>query len=501
MNSGKVYLVGAGPGDIGLLTLKGKEILNSADVVVYDNLVGDEIIASIPKSALLVNVGKRAGRHSLPQDEINRVLVKHAKEGKTVIRLKGGDPFVFGRGAEELCALSDEGIPFEIVPGVTAAVSVPAYSGIPATHRDFASSVHIIAGHKRAGSEFDIDFEPLIKAKGTLVFLMGLTALSDIMNGLLRAGMDPGTPAAVISRGTTAAQKTVIADIKTLVSKVKEQGLETPATIVVGDVCRYAEKFAWRDSLPLSGRKIIVTRPEERSSEIALRLRRAGAEVLALPSVSLRKIENNERLRRSIEKLEGYDWLVFTSAAGVRFLMEELFDFGRDARSLSKAKIACIGKATASELKKYALRADLVPDEYNGKALGQALLKNAAENSRILISRSSSGSDEIIKTLALRDDIKTDDIAIYDTVYEEIPMIGERRLFENDGIDCVIFTSASTVRGFALSAQGLDFAKIRAVCIGEITARQAAEYGMKVHTSKKATVDSLIELVISLFAE
>ena len=261
MKQGKVWLVGAGPGDIGLFTLKGMEVLSQAEVVVYDSLVGQGVLAKVPSSARLINVGKRADKHTMPQEQINQVLLEEAQKGYRVVRLKGGDPFLFGRGGEELELLTANGIPYEVVPGVTSSIAVPAYNGIPVTHRDFCSSVHIITGHRRAGKEYDIDFQALVNAKGTLVFLMGIAALNDICQGLLNAGMDPEMPAAVLQKGTTSDQKRVVATVATLKEEVERQGIETPAIIVVGKVCRLSEEFGWYERLPLADWKVLVTRP------------------------------------------------------------------------------------------------------------------------------------------------------------------------------------------------------------------------------------------------
>lgn len=276
METGKVWLVGAGPGDIGLFTLKGKEVLSRAEVVVYDSLVGDGVLAMIPREARTIDVGKRASHHTMPQEKINQVLLEEAKKGYRVVRLKGGDPFLFGRGGEELELLAEHHIPYEVVPGVTSPMAVPAYNGIPVTHRDFCSSVHIITGHKRAGQEYDIDFKALVDTKGTLVFLMGVTALPDICRSLLEAGMEPDMPAAILQKGTTAGQKRIVATVSTLEEEVKKQGIETPAIIVVGKVCSLAERFEWAENLPLFGKKVLVTRPKGLISRMAAKLRVQG---------------------------------------------------------------------------------------------------------------------------------------------------------------------------------------------------------------------------------
>ena len=350
MKQGKVWLVGAGPGDIGLFTLKGMEILSQADVVVYDSLVGQGVLAKIPPSARLINVGKRADRHTMKQEQINQVLLEEAQKGYRVVRLKGGDPFLFGRGGEELELLTANGIPYEVVPGVTSSIAVPAYNGIPVTHRDFCSSVHIITGHRRAGREYDIDFQALVNTRGTLVFLMGIAALNDICQGLLDAGMDPKMPAAVLQKGTTSDQKRVVATVATLKEEVERQGIETPAIIVVGRVCQLSEEFGWYERLPLAGWKVLVTRPKGRSSRTADELRRKGAEVLELPSIRTVPLEDQSRLHQALEKMEQYQWLVFTSPTGAEVFFEKMFAEKKDIRCLSSLKVAAIGQGTAKTL-------------------------------------------------------------------------------------------------------------------------------------------------------
>ena len=383
MKKGKVWLVGAGPGDIGLFTLKGAAVLQQADVVVYDSLVGEGVLAKIPEHARLINVGKRANHHTMVQEDINKVLLEEAEKGNKVVRLKGGDPFLFGRGGEELELLSENGIPYEIVPGVTSPISVPAYNGIPVTHRDFCSSLHIITGHKRAGQEYDIDFKALTQTKGTLVFLMGIAALEDICKGLLAGGMDPNVPAAVLQKGTTAGQKRVVATVGTLKEEVDRQGIETPAIIVVGKVCSLADKFAWYEKLPLAGWKVLVTRPRQHISKTADLLRQKGAEVLELPSICTVPVEDNGRLYEAFEKLDTYQWIIFTSPAGVEIFFDEMDRKEMDVRSLGQAKIAVIGEGTKKKLKEHHLLADFVPDVYDGDTLGAELAKELQGNEKI----------------------------------------------------------------------------------------------------------------------
>ncbi|MDO5133895.1 MAG: uroporphyrinogen-III C-methyltransferase [Eubacteriales bacterium] len=461
--TGKVWLVGAGPGDRGLFTLKGLEVLSAAEVVVYDALVGEEVLTLIPRNAELVNVGKRAGNHLMAQEEINMLLLRKAQEGKRVVRLKGGDPFLFGRGGEELELLAGNGIPYEVVPGVTSAIAVPAYNGIPVTHRDYTSSVHIITGHRRRGGEYDIDFQALVRTKGTLIFLMGLSSLGAIMDGLLAAGMDPEKPAAVLEKGTTAGQRRIVATVATLEKEAERAKIGTPAIIVVGDVCALAEDFAWYEKRPLAGKRILVTRPREHISEMSSRLRKLGAEVMELPAIETEPITPNEALESYLSEAFGgtadenlssvpcaagddvpalpggakeavpvsapcslaesaafaagsCDWIVFTSPTGVKVFMD-FFLQKYDVRDLWRTKLAVIGRGSAKALREYGLKADFMPTVYDGETLGRQLReriladkknegerereagRHAADQVRVLIPRARIGNKELILAL------------------------------------------------------------------------------------------------------
>ena len=494
MAAGKVWLVGAGPGDIGLFTLKGEAVLQQADVVVYDSLVGEGVLARIPEHARLINVGKRASHHTMVQEDINKVLLEEAQKGNKVVRLKGGDPFLFGRGGEELELLSENGISYEIVPGVTSPISVPAYNGIPVTHRDFCSSLHIITGHKRAGQTYDIDFRALTQTKGTLVFLMGIAALEDICKGLLNEGMDPDMPAAVLQKGTTAGQKRVVATVSTLNAEVDRQGIETPAIIVVGKVCSLADRFAWYEKLPLAGWKVLVTRPRQHISKTADLLRKKGAEVLELPSICTVPVEDNSRLYEAFEKLAAYQWIIFTSPVGVEIFFDEMDRKEMDVRSLGQAKIAVIGEGTKKKLKEHHLLADFMPSVYDGETLGTELAKELQGDEKILIPRAEAGNKKLTELLE-QTGAKVDDIATYTTCYEKSRLIDEKKEFETGSVDCVVFTSASTVRGFVEGTPGLDYTSVKAACIGKQTKAAADAYGMQTRMAKKATIESLIELV------
>ena len=489
MRTGTVILVGAGPGDPGLLTRKGLEAIARAQVVVFDRLVGPEILGLIPENAEKIDVGKQASNHPVPQHRINQILLEKALEGKRVVRLKGGDPFLFGRGGEELELLKEHGISFQEVPGVTSALSVPAYAGIPVTHRDYCSSVHIITGHAKAGSELKIDFDALRRTKGTLVFLMGVTALPMICKGLLDSGMAADMPAAVIERGTLPRQRKVISTLAELPKAAKDAKIVSPAIIVVGRVCGLSDSFDWFDNLPLKGREIIVTRPAERNGSLCGELSALGASVTAYPCIRTVERVHNPELDDAIGKLNDYRFLVFTSPAGPEIFFRHLRKQHKDARALWNLKIAAIGPKTAGELEKFGVFADLVPETYDSDHLAQAM---AGVEGPVLLCRASEGSDAVPRLFAKKG-IPYADIACYDTVYEAPNSKPVKELVESGAI--VTFTSASTVRGFVRSLPDTDYSRIIGCCIGKQTAAEAEKYGIPVKIAEKATMESLIECI------
>lgn len=434
----------------------------------------------------------------MPQEEINQVLVEEAKKGYRVVRLKGGDPFLFGRGGEELELLTKEGIPYEVVPGVTSSLAVPAYNGIPVTHRDFTSSLHIITGHKKQGQPYDIDFEALVQTKGTLVFLMGVTALGDICQSLLKAGMDPEMPAAILQKGTTARQKRIVATVATLEAEVKRRGIETPAIIVVGKVCALADTFAWYEKLPLAGYRVLVTRPRDLISTMASKLRTLGAEVLELPAIRTVPLADQSALYAALKRLDSYQWIVFTSPTGVKVFFEEMKKARVDVRALGTVKLAAIGKGTKKALEERGLFVDLMPETFDGASLGKALCEVCKGEERILIPRAKIGNHEILEELQKKPGLQISDIATYDTFYEKQEIIDQKKEFEEGAIDCAVFTSASTVKGFVEATPGLDYRKVRAACIGKQTKAAADAYGMETYMAKEAAIDSVLELVIEL---
>ena len=546
--AGKVWLVGAGPGDLGLFTIKGLEVLQKAEVVVYDALIGDAVLTLIPDRAEKINVGKRAGNHRMTQEQINLTLLEQAQAGKRVVRLKGGDPFLFGRGGEELELLVENDVPYEIVPGVTSAFAVPAYNGIPVTHRDFTSSVHIITGHRRssanthsigraeasrnmntagsAGSLSDsdglgIDYEALVRTKGTLIFLMGLSTLPVIMRGLLDAGISPDTPAAVLERGTTAGQRRVLATVSTLEEETDRARIKAPAIIVVGEVCRLAESFAWAEKRPLAGRKILLTRPKELISEMAGRLRRMGAEVLEMPAIETVPIQPNPALEDCFQKdpkgaaysqktAGRTDWMVFTSPTGVRIFMDWFLP-DHDIRDLAGIRIAAIGEGSAKKLRQYGILCDFVPTVYDGETLGRELAQEIRQEReahndipaavRVLIPRAAIGSRELVEELEKAGDIEILDIPTYTTEYVTKSIVDAREQIENGEIHYAVFTSASTVRGFSAVMEGADLSRIKAVCIGRQTRAAAQAQGMQTRMAEKATLDALLDAVMQCAAE
>ena len=493
MKMGEVILVGAGPGDPGLMTVRGLEALSSAEVVVYDRLVSPAILSKIPETAEKINVGKRSSHHLVPQDQINQILLDKALEGKKVVRLKGGDPFLFGRGGEELELLAEHHVPFQEIPGITSAIAVPAYAGIPVTHRDFCSSVHIITGHQRAGMPLNIPFDALVGTKGTLVFLMGVSALPQICQGLLDAGMSPDMPAAVVEKGTTPSQRPILATLSTLPQKAAEEQVESPAIIVVGEVCTLNQQFDWFDRLPLKNQKIIVTRPKERAGTLAGRLRQLGADVTEFPCIETVPMIPCPPMEQALEQIDSYTWLAFTSPAGVSALMEHLDRTNRDVRALGRIHLAAIGPGTDRELRNHGLRADLIPEIYDGEHLGQALCQ-ASPAGKVLILRAQWGTEALTQALD-QGGIAYDDIRCYETKFT-CPQAEEvRAMLNRDNPPTVTFTSASTVRGFAAAMGDFDPLSLVGACIGEQTRAAAELMDIPTITAEKATMDALIQVI------
>lgn len=497
-NYGKVWLVGAGPGDAGLLTVKGRKVLDDADVVVFDHLAGKEILSSLDCKKQLINVGKHSGHHPVPQEEINRVLIQEAMKGKKVVRLKGGDPFVFGRGGEELEELVRCRIPFEVIPGVTSALAVPAYAGIPVTHRNCASSVHIITGHNKKGQKEEIPYKALVQTGGTLVFLMGVSALPEIRRGLLQAGMDFDAPAAIIQEGTTAGQRKIKTTVGQLAEAAERSHIAPPAIIVAGPVCNYADILEWYGKLPLQGMRIILTRPREHMGVLAGRLRQDGAEVWEMPAIENVPYADSPRLDSCLEKISQYDWIVFTSQVGVRVFFDHMQERKSDIRMLAKIKFAVIGEGTASALKEKGIFADLIPKVYDGVSLANCLAGQGISGKRILLPRAEKANPDVVPILETAGAV-VDEVALYKTNFCRRQAFLPVPELETEKIHCVIFTSSSTVEGFAAAMGNNSFSKIRAVCIGHQTAQTAQRYGMHCFVAEEATVEGLVKEVHNIY--
>lgn len=490
MKEGKVWLVGAGPYDEGMFTLKGKEVLSKADVVVYDNLVGQGILQMIPENAVKIDVGKKAGNHKVIQEDINQILLDNARKGNRVVRLKGGDPFLFGRGGEELELLVEHNIPFEVVPGITSAISVPAYAGIPVTHRDYTSSLHIITGHKKRGNNEPIDYKSLVSlGDATLVFLMSIGELENICNGLIEAGMNKNMPAAILEKGTSSKQRRVVGNLSTLPEMAKQNNIGTPGIIVVGEVCSLSEKFHWAEDRVLGGARIFITRPKDKNSYIAQRLYDLGAEVIKLPSIRTVPLNFDAEWSKVENDLLNYEWLVFTSTVAVDYFFKHLHKINKDIRTLSHLHFAAIGSTTKNAIENRGVLVEYTPEIYYGKALGEGLIERVTKGKKVL----AFSPKEVISDCAVElknSGIICDVIEIYDT----IALKGNDIPLEKD--DMVVFTSASTVKGFVQTMSDCILTGIKAICIGEKTATEAMKYGMDVLISKEATMDSLVDKVI-----
>jgi uroporphyrinogen III methyltransferase/synthase len=504
--TGKVYLIGAGPGDPGLFTLRGVTCLQEADVVIYDYLANPRLLAYAKPEAELIYVGKRGGEpDAASQEQIDRLLIEKALAGKVVARLKGGDPFIFGRGGEEAEDLFKAGIPFEVVPGITSATAVPAYAGIPLTHRDYASSVAFLTGHEDPLKEDSaIAWDKVATGVGTLVFLMGLANLPDIVQRLLRHGRPPDTPAAVIQWGTKPEQATVAGTLDTIIDLVAARQLGPPAILVVGDVVRLRDRLSWFERRPLHGKRILVTRAREQAREFTELLEAHGAEVLEFPLIEFAPPASWEPLDRAIERLATYCWVIFTSANGVDAFFRRLRGLHQDARRLSGAKICAIGPATADALRHQAIIPDVVPVEFRAEGIVGALEGRDVQGTRILLPRAEVARDLLPMELERRG-------AIVDVVpaYRTRPAASDagelKEHLQDRRIDVVTFTSSSAVTAFA-NLLGRDdvtslLDRVKIACIGPITAETAERLGLAVHiVPEHYTIPALAEAIVRHYA-
>ena len=500
---GKVYLVGAGPGDPGLITVKGRECIERADVIVYDYLAAPALLGHAPKNAEMIYVGKKGGDHTLSQDGINALLVEKASTGAVVTRLKGGDPFIFGRGGEEAEVLVEAGIAFEVVPGVTSAIAAPAYAGIPLTHRKFTATLSLVTGHEDPEKEeSNIDW-PAISKSGTLVFFMGVKNLPLIVRRLKECGKPSDTPVALVRWGTTAKQKTVTGTLDTIVDNVAAAKLKSPSIIVVGQVVSLRDTMQWFENRPLFGKRIIVTRARTQASGLTKTLADLGALCLEAPSIKIVEPDDYRPMDQAIAGLPGYDWIVFTSVNGVESFFRRLFEKGRDARRLCSIKTACIGPATERKLREYGVLTDILPEKYVAESVVEAFKGQDMDGKRVLIPRAMEARtvlpDELRNMGA-----QVDEVTAYKTVEERDQADAITEQLREGDIDMVTFTSSSTVTNFMNLLPADDavklMEKVTVACIGPVTAETAEKLGLKVGISAETyTIPGLVDAILAYY--
>ncbi|NNF99565.1 MAG: uroporphyrinogen-III C-methyltransferase [Desulfobacteraceae bacterium] len=502
---GKVYLVGAGPGDPGLITVKGTYCIQHADALIYDYLAAPELIRYARPGAELIYVGKKGGDHTMSQEEINALIVEKARQGLTVTRLKGGDPFIFGRGGEEAEELMNDNIPFEIVPGVTSAVAAPAYAGIPLTHRKFASSVAFITGHEDPTKpESSINYHALADGIGTLVFFMGIKNLPNIIRNLISGGKPAETPVAVVRWGTTPRQETVTGTLDTIVEIVKTAGIKAPALIIVGDVVTLRDRLKWFETRPLMGKCIVVTRARAQAGSFTARLAGLGAECYECPTIRVVPPEDWSPLDEAIAHLRDYHWLVFTSVNGVDFFFKRLFEKGKDARHLGNLRTAVIGPATQDRLQDFGLRADIVPETFRAESIIDAFKNERVTGQKVLLPRALEARPILPVELSAMG-AQVNEVATYQTT---MTTEGSDELLEklkNRQIDMITFTSSSTVRNFCRMIPETDrhtlLKDIAIASIGPITTETAQTLGLNVSTeATDYTIDGLCCAILDYYA-
>jgi uroporphyrinogen III methyltransferase/synthase len=497
---GIVYLVGAGPGDPGLLTIRGRELLRSCDDVVYDALVNEEMLTAElgDRDVERHFVGKRGGTGaSARQDEIGALLVRLARDGRRIVRLKGGDPFVFGRGGEEAQALVRAGIAFEVVPGVTAGIAAPAYAGIPITHRAVATAVTFVTGHEDPEKDASsTDWRALARSGATLVLYMGVRTLPDVVRELLDGGREPNTPAAVIERATYPSQRVITGTLATIAEQARDANVVAPAITIVGEVVRLREEIEWFERRPLAGKRIVVTRARAQASSLSARLRELGAEVIEMPAIRIEPLDH-EPLYRALDALSDYDWVVFTSQNAVELVWRAMRGRGLDARSLGRARLAAIGRATADALFERGLTADVVPEQFVAESLVEALRRREDVASRRVLLAGAADARDVLPSGLRALGAKVDEIPIYRTVLDGRGAATVAARLSAGEIDLVTLTSSSTAQLF-VDAVGPDEARAApAASIGPVTSRTARSLGLRVDIEAgEATIAGLVEAIV-----
>lgn len=504
MQAGKVYLVGAGPGDPELISVKGVDCIRRANVVVYDHLLDQQLLNAASPDTERIYIGKTAGRHTLPQEEINQLLVDKAREGKTVVRLKGGDPFVLGRGGEEAEALVKNHISFEVVPGITSATAVPAYAGIPVTHRGLASSFAVITGHEDPNKETSsINWEHLANGVDTLIFLMGMKNLPKIVNKLVENGRPADTSVAIIKNGARPEQETVVGNLENIVDKVEKSHLTAPVIIVIGDVVSLRERLRWFDNRSLSSKRILVTRARHQASVLSRLLIECGAQAIELPAIDIQTASDTAELDKAIINLKDYNWALFTSANGVTAFWERLQELKKDSRILDGLTIGAIGSATAQALVTKGITPDFIPDVYTGEGIIEGLKDKNIAGQRFLLPRADIADKELINGI-LRLGASVHEVTAYRTIPATEAISRAKQMIISDKIDIITFTSSSTVSNLmaAFGGEPVVLKNTKVACIGPKTAKTAAKAGLNVDIlAKEQTIPGLVNAIEEYFRE
>lgn len=508
-----VYLVGAGPGDPGLITIRGKQLLEQAEVVIYDYLASKKLLRYVPKDAEFIYAGKRGGAtHTHTQDEINQMLVDRARSGKKVIRLKGGDPFIFGRGGEEIEELVKTGIPFEVVPGVTSATAAATYAGIPITHRQYTSTVAFVTGHEDPTKEdSNIAWDKIATGVGTIVVYMGIKNLRTITEKIIRNGRDPQTPVAVVRWASTAEQRTVVGNLGNIADVVQKNNIKPPSIVVIGEVVNLRDTINWYERRPLFGKRIVVTRTRDQASELVYLLENYGAECLEFPTITLEPVPSYEILDRALAEITTYHWLLFTSINAVDYFFKHLFEQGMDARDLKGSKIAAVGRVTAEALARRGVKADLLPDEYTGDGLAASLIKSGVAGQRILIPRALKARETLPDALCNNGA----EVTVAPVYHNVLPHSSSGEQFKEElrtallekNVDMVTFTSSSTVKNFMALLDMNDrdalqkfMSGVAIATIGPLTAKTVEQFGLQVSVQPaEYTIPDLVDSIVEYF--
>ena len=499
-----MYLVGAGPGDPGLITVKGYRLLRQANVVIYDRLADRRLLEAASPSAELIDVGKARGSRQLGQEDLNQLLVEMAQQGKMVVRLKGGDPFVFGRGSEEAEVLAAAGVPFEVIPGITSAIAVPAYAGIPLTHRHVASSFTVVSGSEDPSkTESNIDWDRLATGAGTLVVLMGWESLPNIVTTLKAHGMALTMPAALIQWGTRSYQRTIVGTLSDILDKGQVARLTPPVIAVFGKVVELREKIRWFDNRPLFGKRVLVPRTRAQAGALSQALAAQGAEPVEVPTIDVQPLDDHTRLDAALLTLSRYRWTVFSSANGVNEVFRRLDQLAMDARAFGGTKVCAIGPATTAALKERGIRPDMTPRDAVSEGIVQSLVEAGVKGQPVLLLRAEAGRDVLSLGLS-QAGAKVEDVAVYRTVLPDGAKEAATVLAANGTIDAVVFTSSSTVKNLValLGGDPTYLKKMTLACIGPVTADTAREMGLTVDVmSKEPTVESLVDSLAQHFSK